>query len=111
MSAAVRLTTVLGAIDLALFGQQKPITVANFLNYVNQGRYFKIDPTNGQLASSFIHRSVPGFVIQGGGYLGTVSPSNPATVQPTQVLLFSRDPKRARDFKQARNDRDGANRL
>ena len=68
VSAAIRLTTVLGPIDLALFGQQKPITVANFLNYVNQGRYFKIDPTNGQLASSFVHRSVPGFVIQGGGY-------------------------------------------
>lgn len=88
VSAAARLTTVLGPIDLALFGQQKPITVANFLNYVNQGRYFKIDPTNGQLASTFIHRSVPGFVIQGGGYLGTVSPANPATVQPTAVLAF-----------------------
>jgi len=36
VSAAVRLTTVLGAIDLALFGQQKPITVANFLNYLDQ---------------------------------------------------------------------------
>ena len=40
VSAAIRLNTVLGPIDLALFGQQKPITVANFLNYVNQGRYF-----------------------------------------------------------------------
>src|SRR5688500_596102 len=62
VSAAIRLGTVLGPIDLALFGQQKPITVANFLNYVNQGRYFKIDPTNGQLASSFVHRSIPGFI-------------------------------------------------
>lgn len=88
VSAAIRLTTVLGDIDLALFGQQKPITVANFLNYVNQGRYFKVDPTNGQLASSFIHRSVPGFIIQGGGYLGTVDPSHPANAQPTAVLVF-----------------------
>jgi cyclophilin family peptidyl-prolyl cis-trans isomerase len=88
VSAAVRLTTVLGTIDLALFGQQKPITVANFLNYVDQGRYFKIDPTNGQLASTFIHRSLPGFIIQGGGYLGTVKPSPPPQVQPTAVLLF-----------------------
>jgi cyclophilin family peptidyl-prolyl cis-trans isomerase len=88
VSAAIRLTTILGAIDLALFGQQKPITVANFLNYVNQGRYFKIDPTNGQLASSFFHRSAPGFVIQGGGYLGTVNPAAPANAQPTQVLTF-----------------------
>jgi cyclophilin family peptidyl-prolyl cis-trans isomerase len=88
VSAAVRLTTVLGTIDVALFGQQKPITVANFLNYLDQGRYFKIDPTNGQLASSFVHRSVPGFIIQGGGYLGTVDPANPANALATQVLSF-----------------------
>ena len=88
VSAAVRLTTVLGTIDVALFGQQKPITVANFLNYLDQGRYFKIDPTNGQLASSFVHRSVPGFIIQGGGYLGTVDPAHPANVLVTQVLAF-----------------------
>jgi hypothetical protein len=30
VSNAVRLTTVLGDIDIALFGQQKPITVSNF---------------------------------------------------------------------------------
>lgn len=88
VSAAIRLTTVLGDIDLALFGQQKPITVANFLNYVNQGRYFKFDSANGQLASSFIHRSVPGFIIQGGGYIGTVDPAHPANAQPTAVLVF-----------------------
>ena len=87
-SSAVRMTTVLGTFDIALFGQQKPITVANFLNYVDQGRYFLTDPTNGQLASSFIHRSVPGFVIQGGGYLGTVDPQSPNIAQPTEVLLF-----------------------
>jgi cyclophilin family peptidyl-prolyl cis-trans isomerase len=90
VSAAVRLTTVLGDIDLALFGQQKPITVANFLNYVSQGRYFITDPTTHQPASSFIHRSIPGFIIQGGGYLGTVNPApSPAPpTQPTQVLPF-----------------------
>jgi cyclophilin family peptidyl-prolyl cis-trans isomerase len=88
VSAAVRLATVSGNIDIALFGPQKPITVANFLNYVDQGRYFKIDPTNGQLASSFVHRSIPGFIIQGGGFLGTVNPSPPPPTQPTQVLPF-----------------------
>jgi len=87
-SAAVRMTTVLGTMDIALFGQQKPITVANFLNYVDQGRYFKIDPTNGQLASSFVHRSLPGFIIQGGGFLGTVDPANPNNAQVTAVLTF-----------------------
>ncbi|MEY2495089.1 MAG: hypothetical protein QOJ45_1581 [Verrucomicrobiota bacterium] len=93
VNAAVRMTTVLGVIDVALFGQQKPITVANFLKYVDQGRYFIVDPTTGQLASSFVHRSEPGFVIQGGGFLGTVDPSltanpNKDNVQPTQVLSF-----------------------
>lgn len=88
VSAAVRMMTVLGTMDFELFGQQKPITVANFLNYVDQGRYFIIDKTNGQLASSFVHRSVSGFVIQGGGFLGTVNPSQPANAQPTQVLTL-----------------------
>jgi|GEM_PF-875502 len=88
VSAAVRLGTVLGAVDVALFGQEKPVTVANFLNYVNQGRYFKIDPTNGQPASSFLHRSIPGFIIQGGGFLGTVHPNPPPPVQVTVVLPF-----------------------
>jgi cyclophilin family peptidyl-prolyl cis-trans isomerase len=91
VSDAVRLTTVLGNIDIALFGQQKPITVTNFLKYVDQGLLFKPDPTTNQIASSFVHRSVPGFVIQGGGFIGTVDPSaatNPGkdNAQPTQVL-------------------------
>ena len=94
-SNAVRLGTVLGNIDIALYGQQKPITVTNFLNYVDQGRFFILDPTTHQTASSFIHRSISGFIIQGGGYLGTVNPSptpgsanNP--VQPTQVAVLPR---------------------
>jgi peptidyl-prolyl cis-trans isomerase A (cyclophilin A) len=88
VSNAVRMTTVLGTFDIALFGQQKPITVANFLNYVDQGRYFKVDPFNGQLASSFIHRKVPNFVIQGGGFLGTVTSSTNNALTPTSVLTF-----------------------
>ncbi|HYJ06028.1 MAG TPA: peptidylprolyl isomerase, partial [Chthoniobacterales bacterium] len=87
VSNAVRMTTVLGTFDIALFGQQKPITVANFLKYVNEGRYFKFDPNNGQTASSFIHRSIPGFIIQGGGFLGTVNGGN-TQIEPTAVLTF-----------------------
>jgi cyclophilin family peptidyl-prolyl cis-trans isomerase len=90
---AVRMTTFAGNIDIELFGRDKPITVTNFLNYVDQGRYFVFDPTANQTASSFIHRSVPGFVIQGGGFLGTVNPSpTPGSPNnnalPTQVLTF-----------------------
>jgi cyclophilin family peptidyl-prolyl cis-trans isomerase len=90
VSNAVRMTSVLGNIDIALFGQQKPITVTNFLKYVDQGRYFVFDAAANQQTSSFIHRSVSGFVIQGGGYIGTVDPadSNKQNVKPTQVLSF-----------------------
>ena len=49
--------TDLGAIDIELFDTVAPLTVANFLNYVNDGDY----------DGTFFHRSVPGFVVQGGG--------------------------------------------
>lgn len=57
-ATVVRLTTSIGLIDIRLFDEQAPLTVTNFLNYVQRGDY----------DNSFIHRSVPGFVIQGGGY-------------------------------------------
>lgn len=89
-SAAARLVTPLGTMNFTLDGETTPITVQNFLNYVNQGRYFKIDPTNGQLASTFFHRSVTNFVIQGGGFLSTVDPAGSGgVIQPTGVTLFA----------------------
>ena len=57
-NSVVRFSSNVGEIDMELFDTQKPLTVANFLFYVNAGRYNQ----------SFIHRSVPGFVIQGGGF-------------------------------------------
>jgi len=53
---SIRLNATIKTMDIALFDQEKPITVANFLAYVNAGRY----------ASTFFHRSVPGFVVQFG---------------------------------------------
>jgi len=53
-----RFDTVSGAIDVELFSEVTPLTVANFRAYVNGGRY----------KDTFIHRAMPGFVIQGGGY-------------------------------------------
>src|SRR5436305_1794500 len=50
--------TVFGDMDVELFDKQKPVTVSNFLAYVQSGRY----------RDSFIHRYVTNFVIQGGGY-------------------------------------------
>jgi len=86
-SAAVRLNTSLGEMRFTLDGETAPITVANFLRYVDEGRYFMTDPVNGERASVFFHRSVPGFIIQSGGFLGTVDPSPAANgaIQPTQV--------------------------
>jgi cyclophilin family peptidyl-prolyl cis-trans isomerase len=86
---AVLLPSSTGFFNIALDGQHKPITVANFLNYVNSGRYFMTDPTTHGLASSFIHRSISNFVVQGGGFIGTVNPSQPAFAQPTPVPAFS----------------------
>lgn len=55
-ATTVRVITSLGDFSIELFDDVTPITVANFLNYVNSGRF------NGAL----IHRSLPGFVIQTG---------------------------------------------
>ncbi len=53
----VRFHTTLGDMDVTLL-PNAPLTVANFLNYMNRGAY----------NNSVIHRSVPGFIIQGGGF-------------------------------------------
>ncbi len=57
-STRVILTTTVGEITIALFDQRAPITVKNFLAYVDSGFY------NGTI----FHRVIPSFVIQGGGY-------------------------------------------
>ncbi len=57
----VSVNTNFGSILIELFEDETPGTVDNFLNYVNDGDY----------VNSFFHRSVPGFVIQGGGFKTT----------------------------------------
>ncbi len=61
-ATVVRFETTVGVIDIELYSEQAPVTVENFLNYVSRGDYDE----------STVHRSVPGFVVQGGGftYLG-----------------------------------------
>ncbi|MBN1788408.1 MAG: peptidylprolyl isomerase [Sedimentisphaerales bacterium] len=54
----VIIKTNLGYMVIELFPDQAPVTVDNFLYYVNSGFYTGL----------LFHRSIPGFVIQGGGY-------------------------------------------
>src|SRR6267378_7886853 len=50
--------TVYGDIEVELFEKDKPITVNNFIRYIQSGRY----------RDAFIQRCDPTFVIQGGGF-------------------------------------------
>ena len=54
----VRFHTNVGDINVLLLPSNTPLTVANFLNYMNKGAY----------TNSIVHRSVTGFIWQGGGY-------------------------------------------
>jgi len=56
-SAVVILDTSAGPITIALDAEKAPITVANFLKYVDAGFYDNL----------VFHRVIPGFMIQGGG--------------------------------------------
>lgn len=54
----VVMETTLGDIKIELFPEKAPITVKNFLAYVESGFYDGL----------IFHRVIPGFVIQGGGF-------------------------------------------
>lgn len=64
----VVIETSKGMIEVQLNREKAPITVENFLAYVNSGFY------NGTV----FHRVMPGFMIQGGGFTpdGTQKPTN-----------------------------------
>jgi len=70
----VQVETDLGTVEINLYDNATPATVTNFLNYVNSGAF----------TDSIFHRSVPGFVIQGGGFVTNINAqlsditSNPA---------------------------------
>jgi|tagenome__1003787_1003787.scaffolds.fasta_scaffold20972696_3 cyclophilin family peptidyl-prolyl cis-trans isomerase len=74
----VRFHTDLGEIDVILLQDVAPNTVTNFLHYVKRGDY----------DNSFIHRSPPHFVVQGGGY----------TWNGTQAVPIPTDPPVANEF-------------
>jgi peptidyl-prolyl cis-trans isomerase B (cyclophilin B) len=57
MSKTVELRTSAGTIRIELDDQKAPLSVANFLGYVNRGHY----------DGTVFHRVIKGFMIQGGG--------------------------------------------
>jgi len=54
----VEIKTNLGAIEVELFRDKAPISVENFLKYVEAGFY----------SQTVFHRVIPNFMIQGGGF-------------------------------------------
>ena len=59
----VMLSTSLGDITIELDDVKAPITVKNFLDYVNSGFF----------GGTIFHRVIPGFMIQGGGFTTDMS--------------------------------------
>jgi peptidyl-prolyl cis-trans isomerase A (cyclophilin A) len=56
----VLIQTSIGNVKIELFEKEAPITVKNFLPYVNEGFY----------SDTIFHRVIPNFMIQGGGFTG-----------------------------------------
>jgi peptidyl-prolyl cis-trans isomerase A (cyclophilin A) len=67
----VQFQTSLGDFEVNLFDKATPETVENFLAYVTEGAY----------EDTVIHRSVPNFVIQGGGYIFNYETQKPSHIE------------------------------
>jgi peptidyl-prolyl cis-trans isomerase A (cyclophilin A) len=63
----VVLATSQGDVTIELFPEEAPITVENFLSYVD-GKFYD---------GTIFHRVVPGFVIQGGGFTAAMEKKEP----------------------------------
>ena len=81
-SDIVRVDTDSGSFVLEMYADTAPVTVANFLSYVNSGAY----------EDTIIHRKVNNFVIQGGGFYYDPASSDIAAISvgPAIVNEFSR---------------------
>jgi peptidyl-prolyl cis-trans isomerase A (cyclophilin A) len=71
----VEIETSVGIIQVNLYDLGTPDTVANFLAYVNSGAY----------DDSIIHRSAPGFIVQGGGFVSDMDGNVTAIPQNAAV--------------------------
>lgn len=62
-NTTVVMTTSLGDIEIELFADKAPVTVSNFLAYVDSGFY----------GDTIFHRVIPNFMAQGGGFTEKMS--------------------------------------
>ena len=93
---------VSGTTNVLLFdqeGQGAPLTVQNFLNYVNDGDY----------VNTIIHRSVPGFIVQGGGFTaeGLAELLNTNTNPANAIGVIPSDPPVVNEFSSERSNLRG----
>jgi len=58
MGKTVNMQTSAGALTIELEDEKAPVSVANFLDYVNKGHY----------DGTVFHRVIKGFMVQGGGF-------------------------------------------
>ena len=81
-ATVVLVKTSLGNFEVDLFDKTTPVTVTNFLTYVNAGSY----------NNTVFHRSVTNFVVQGGGFTYSGNNASPFSAV-TQRAAISNEPK------------------
>lgn len=74
VTSAARMSTDEGVMNFAFYPDKAPKTVANFLGYAERGDF----------VNTFFHRSVPGFIVQGGAFRADATAST-VTTKPAVV--------------------------
>jgi peptidyl-prolyl cis-trans isomerase A (cyclophilin A) len=67
VTARVQFETSMGSFVVGLYGNAGPITVENFMTYVDEGFYSDL----------IFHRVIADFMIQGGGFYSDMTPASP----------------------------------
>ncbi len=81
-ATVVLVKTNMGDFEVNLFDKSAPVTVTNFLSYVNAGSY----------NNTVFHRSVSNFVVQGGGFTYSGNNTSPF-VAVSQRAAITNEPK------------------
>lgn len=85
LATIVRIQTVFGVIDISLYDEEAPLTVANFLNYIDSGDF----------NHSIVHRSLPGVIIQSGGYWVDIEANTLIPIVPGESIVNEFSPERS----------------